>query len=44
MRSDVSKHHYCVQKGMENHIRVIWTHKLFTHDFSAIQNNKMDVN
>jgi hypothetical protein len=29
MRSDLSKHYCCVQKGMENHIRVIWAHKLF---------------
>jgi hypothetical protein len=29
MRSDLSEHYCCVQKGMKNHIRVIWTHKLF---------------
>jgi hypothetical protein len=29
MRSDLSEHYCCVQKGMENHIRVIPTHKLF---------------
>jgi hypothetical protein len=26
MRSDLSEHYCCVQKGMKNHIRVIWTH------------------
>jgi hypothetical protein len=31
MRSDLSEHYCCVQKGMENHIRVIWTHKLFSN-------------
>jgi hypothetical protein len=30
MRSDLSEHYCCVQKGMKNHIRVIWTHKLFS--------------
>jgi hypothetical protein len=29
MRSDLSEHYCCVQKGMGNYIRVIWTHKLF---------------
>jgi hypothetical protein len=31
MRSDLSEHYCCVQKGMKNHIRVIWTHKLFSN-------------
>jgi hypothetical protein len=31
MRSDLSEHYYCVQKGMKNHIRVIWTHTLFSN-------------
>jgi hypothetical protein len=31
MKSDLSEHYCCVQKGMKNHIRVIWTHKLFSN-------------
>jgi hypothetical protein len=31
MRSDLSEHYCYVQKGMKNHIRVIWTHKLFSN-------------
>jgi hypothetical protein len=31
MRSDLSEHYCCVQKGMKNHIRVIWIHKLFSN-------------
>jgi hypothetical protein len=31
MRSDLSEHYCCVQKGIKNHIRVIWTHKLFSN-------------
>jgi hypothetical protein len=31
MRSDLSEHYCCVQKGMKIHIRVIWTHKLFSN-------------
>ncbi|CAH1380513.1 unnamed protein product [Tenebrio molitor] len=31
MRSDLSEHYCCVQKGMKSHIRVIWTHKLFSN-------------
>jgi hypothetical protein len=31
MISDFSEHDCCVQKGMENHIRVIGTHKLFSN-------------
>jgi hypothetical protein len=31
MRSDLSEHNCCVQKGMKSHIRVIWTHKLFSN-------------
>jgi hypothetical protein len=29
--SDLSEHYCYVQKGMKNHIRVIWTHKLFSN-------------
>jgi hypothetical protein len=38
MRSDLSGHYCCVLKGMKNHIRVIWTHKLFytTSEIKAI--------
>jgi hypothetical protein len=31
MRSDLSEHYCCVQKGMESQIQVIWTHKLFSN-------------
>jgi hypothetical protein len=31
MRSDISKRYCCVQKGMVNYIRVIWTHTLFSN-------------
>jgi hypothetical protein len=31
MRSDLSEHYCHVQKGMENHIRVTSTHKLFSN-------------
>jgi hypothetical protein len=29
MRSDLSEHYCWVQKGMKNHIRVIWTHNSY---------------
>jgi hypothetical protein len=29
MRSDLSEHYCSVQKGMKNHIRVIWTQIIF---------------
>jgi hypothetical protein len=31
MRSDLSEYYWYVQKGMKNHIWVIWTHKLFSN-------------
>jgi hypothetical protein len=31
MRNDLSEHYGCVQRGMKNHIRDIWTHKLFSN-------------
>jgi hypothetical protein len=31
MGSDLSERYCCVQKYMKNHIRVIWTHKLFSN-------------
>jgi hypothetical protein len=40
MRSDLSEHYCCVQKGMENHIRVIWTYKL--HSLQIIIFNLAD--